>query len=84
MEKDRKTIIKRTEIITCIKGEKTTMSYTKDNVKKCSFDLPSIIKDQVEEYCSINDRNQSQVFREAITKYIFSVKHQNMDRQQVG
>jgi hypothetical protein len=59
------------------------MSYTKDDERKCSFNLPSIIKDEVEHYCSVNDRNQSQVFREAITKYIFSVKQQNVDRQEV-
>jgi DNA-binding sugar fermentation-stimulating protein len=56
----------------------------KNNMKKVSFDLEAVIKDQLEHYCCVNDRLQSQVFREAIKNHLFSANHKSMQRQQVG
>ena len=42
------------------------MSYDKNKDSMVSFILPIIIKDELEEYCSVSDRTQSQVLREAV------------------
>ena len=54
------------------------MSYNKNTESMLSFILPTVIKQELEEYCSVSDRTQSQVLREAISSYIRFVKQQYM------
>ena len=48
---------------------------------KLSFNLPTIIKDELEEYCSVSDRTQSQVLRESVYEYLRYVREGSMDIQ---
>jgi hypothetical protein len=45
------------------------------------FILPSIIKDELEEYCSVSDRTQSQVLRESVNEYLRYVREGFFDKQ---
>jgi hypothetical protein len=49
--------------------------------RKVSFNLPSIIKDELEEYCSVSDRTQIQVLRKSIYEYLRYVREGSMDIQ---
>jgi predicted DNA-binding protein len=52
------------------------MSYDKNTESMLSFILPTLLKDELQEYCSVSDRNQSQVLREAVSEYIRFMKEQ--------
>ena len=57
------------------------MSYKTNTESKLSFNLPTIIKDELEEYCSVSDRTQSQVLRECLYEYLRYVKEGSFDKQ---
>ena len=57
------------------------MSYKTKTESKLSFNLPTIIKDELEEYCSVNDRTQSQVLRESVYEYLRYVREGSMEIQ---
>ena len=57
------------------------MSYKTNTESKLSFNLPTIIKDELEEYCSVSDRTQSQVLRESIYEYLRYVREDFLDNQ---
>ena len=55
------------------------MSYNKHTESMLSFILPTILKDDLVEYCATSDRNQSQVLREAVTQYVRFIKYQYVE-----
>ena len=57
------------------------MSYKTNTESKLSFNLPTIIKDELEEYCSVSDRTQSQVLRKCVYEYLRYVKEGSFDKQ---
>jgi hypothetical protein len=57
------------------------MSYKTNTESKLSFNLPTIIKDELEEYCSVSDRTQSQVLRECVYEYLRYVREGSFDKQ---
>ena len=72
----------------CTKSFLLNFSKTKNDNKKntnterkVSFNLPSIIKDELEEYCSVSDRTQIQVLRKSIYEYLRYVREGSMDIQ---
>ncbi len=80
MEKDTGSIRERPETETGNQiGE--IMSYKTNTESKLSFNLPTIIKDELEEYCSVSDRTQSQVLRECVYEYLRYVKEGSFDKQ---
>ena len=74
MGKDRKTHHQGNEV-------GADMSYNKHTESMLSFILPTILKDDLVEYCATIDRNQSQVLREAVTQYVRFMKYQHMENQ---
>ena len=56
------------------------MSYNTNTERKVSFNLPTIIKDELETYCSESDRTQSQVLRESVYEYLRYLKEGSMDK----
>ena len=80
MEEDTGSIRERPETETGNQiGE--IMSYKTNTESKLSFNLPTIIKDELEEYCSVSDRTQSQVLRECVYEYLRYVKEGSFDKQ---
>jgi hypothetical protein len=57
------------------------MSYNKNTESMLSFILPTVIKQELEEYCSVSDRTQSQVLRECVYEYLRYVKEGSFDKQ---
>jgi hypothetical protein len=57
------------------------MSYNKTTESMLSFILPTVIKQELEEYCSISDRTQSQVLRECVYEYLRYVREGSLDKQ---
>ena len=57
------------------------MSYNKTTESMLSFILPTIIKQELEEYCSVSDRTQSQVLRECIYEYLRYVREGGVVKQ---
>jgi hypothetical protein len=57
------------------------MSYNKTTESMLSFILPTVIKQELEEYCSISDRTQSQVLRECVYEYLRYVGEGSLDKQ---
>jgi hypothetical protein len=57
------------------------MSYNKNTESMLSFILPTIIKQELEEYCSVSDRTQSQVLRESVYEYLRYVRESYMGKQ---
>ncbi len=57
------------------------MSYNKNTESMLSFILPTVIKQELEEYCSVSDRTQSQVLRECIYEYLRYVRESYMGKQ---
>jgi hypothetical protein len=46
-----------------------------------SFILPSVIKQELEEYYSVSDRTQSQILRENVYEYLRYVREGSFNRQ---
>ena len=46
-----------------------------------SFILPTVIKQELEEYCSVSDRTQSQVLRESVYEYLRYAREGSFDNQ---
>ena len=46
-----------------------------------SFILPTVIKDELEEYCSVSDRTHIQVLRESVYEYLRYVREGSLDIQ---
>ena len=57
------------------------MSYKTKTESKLSFNLPTIIKDELETYCAESDRTQSQVLRESVYEYLRYIREGSMDIQ---
>ena len=57
------------------------MSYNKTTESMLSFILPTVIKQELEEYCSISDRTQSQVLRECVYEYLRYAREGSLDKQ---
>ena len=57
------------------------MSYNKNTESMLSFILPTVIKQELEEYCSVTDRTQSQVLRESVYEYLRYVRESYMGKQ---
>ena len=57
------------------------MPYNKTTESMLSFILPTIIKQELEEYCSVSDRTQSQVLRECVYEYLRYVREGSFDKQ---
>ena len=57
------------------------MSYNTNTERKGSFNLPTLIKDELETYCAESDRTQSQVLRECVYEYLRYVKEGSMNIQ---
>ena len=57
------------------------MSYNKTTESMLSFILPTVIKQELEEYCSISDRTQSQVLRECVYEYLRYVREGSLDNK---
>ena len=57
------------------------MSYNKNTESMLSFILPTVIKQELEEYCSVSDRTQSQVLRESVYEYLRYVRESYMGKQ---
>jgi len=55
------------------------MSYNKTTESMLSFILPTVIKQELEEYCSVTDRTQSQVLRESVYEYLRYVRESSFD-----
>jgi hypothetical protein len=45
-----------------------------------SFKIPTILKEELQEYCVFSDRTQSQVLREAVVQYIRFAKTQYFEQ----
>ena len=83
METNRSFIRKRLEKTFWKVGEKIDMSYDKNKESMLSFILPTILKQDLEEFCVLADRNQSQVLREAVSTYVRFAKQQYMETQTI-
>ena len=57
------------------------MSYNKNTESMLSFILPTVIKQELEEYCSVSDRTQSQVLRECVYEYLRYVREDGVVKQ---
>jgi len=57
------------------------MSYNKTTESMLSFILPTVIKQELEEYCSVSDRTQSQVLRESVYEYLRYVRESYIEKQ---
>ena len=57
------------------------MSYNKNTESMLSFILPTVIKQELEEYCSVSDRTQSQVLRESVYEYLRYVRESYIEKQ---
>jgi hypothetical protein len=80
LEEGTGSIGERPETETCNQiGE--YMSYNKTTESMLSFILPTIIKDELEEYCSVSDRTQSQVLRESVYEYLRYVREGGVVKQ---
>ena len=56
-----------------------------EKVSKVSFNIPTVIKEELEDYCIDNDRIQSQVLRESVFEFIrFSRTDKSNLVKQVG
>lgn len=56
-----------------------------EKVSKVSFNIPTVIKEELEDYCIDNDRIQSQVLRESVFEFIrFSRRDKSNLVKQVG
>ena len=78
MEEDRYILTKRNEKATYQIGE--VMSSKKETESILSFKLPTILKDELQEYCIFADRTQSQVLREAVVQYVRFAKTQYFEQ----
>ena len=56
--------------------EEINMSYDTNTESKLSFNLPTILKQELEEVCVRNERTQSQILREAVSSYVRYIKQQ--------
>jgi hypothetical protein len=65
---------------------KILMGYkVNEKVSKVSFNIPTVIKEELEDYCIDNDRIQSQVLRESVFEFIrFSRRDKSNLVKQVG
>ena len=57
------------------------MSYNKTTESMLSCILPTIIKQELEEYCSVSDRTQCKVLRECVYEYLRYVREGSLDKQ---
>jgi hypothetical protein len=80
LEENTWSIRERPETETCNKIG-VEISYKTNTENKLSFNLPTIIKDELEEYCSVSDRTQSQVLRECVYEYLRYVREGSLDKQ---
>ena len=68
------------------KERKILMGYkVNEKVSKVSFNIPTVIKEELEDYCIDNDRIQSQVLRESVFEFIrYSRRDKSNLVKQVG
>ena len=79
MEEDRYILTKRNEEATYQIGtENMTNNNKADSI--ISFHIPTILKEELQEYCVFADRTQSQVLREAVVQYIRFAKTQYFEQ----
>lgn len=79
MEKNRNLFTKRNEKATWqIEGENMTNNNKADSI--ISFHIPTILKEELQEYCVFADRTQSQVLREAVVQYVRFAKTQYFEQ----